>query len=146
MRRLLILVALMVGGCSATTISSPISLGIPTVDRGIVLEDTTEQNWILVLVMMNPARDIITIAVDTYTTLDQCLSMWSEYSAQVPTQDKSQQLLCLLDNSPNNTSHNEIPALLTPKETSSIPTGPLVEGGTLPDKVIDIEEVTDEII
>ena len=145
MRTLLILVALMVGGCSATTISSPISLGIPTVDRGIVLEDTTEQNWILVLVMMNPARDIITIAVDTYTTLDQCLSMWSEYSAQVPTQDKSQQLLCLLDNSPN-TSHSEIPALLTPKETSSIPAVPLVEGGTLPDKVIDIEEVTDEII
>ena len=142
MRRLLILVALMVGGCSATTISSPINLGIPTVDRGIVLEDTTEQNWILVLVMMNPARDIITIAVDTYTTLDQCLGMWSEYSSLVPTQDKSQQLLCLLDNSPN-TSHSEIPALLTPQPEPVEFIGPL----ELEDRgIILIEEVTDEII
>ena len=142
MRKLLILLALMVSGCSATTISSPINLGIPTVDRGIVLEDTTEQNWILVLVMMNPARDIITIAVDTYTTLDQCLSMWSEYSSQVPTQDKSQQLLCLLDNSPN-TSHSEIPALLTPQPEPVEFIGPL----ELEDRgIILIEEVTDEII
>ena len=141
MRKLLILLALMVSGCSATTISSPINLGIPTVDRGIVLEDTTEQNWILVLVMMNPARDIITIAVDTYTTLEQCLGMWSEYSSQVPTQDKSQQLLCLLDNSPN-TSHSEIPALLTPPEPVEF-IGPL----ELEDRgIILIEEVTDEII
>ena len=142
MRKLLILVALMIGGCSATTISSPINLGIPTIDRGIVLEDTTEQNWILVLVMMNPARDIITIAVDTYTTLEQCLSMWSEYSAQVPEQDKSQQLLCLLDNSPN-TSHSEIPALLTPSPEPVEFIGPL----ELEDRgIILIEEVTDEII
>ena len=141
MRKLLILLALMVSGCSATTISSPINLGIPTIDRGIVLEDTTEQNWILVLVMMNPARDIITIAVDNYTTLDQCLIMWSEYSAQVPEQDKSQQLLCLLDNSPN-TSHNEIPALLTPPEPVEF-IGPL----ELEDRgIILIEEVVDEII
>jgi len=141
MRKLLILVALMVGGCSATTISSPINLGIPTIDRGIVLEDTTEQNWILVLVMMNPARDIITISVDTYTTLEQCLGMWSEYSAQVPEQDKSQQLLCLLDNSPN-TSHSEIPALLTPPEPVEF-IGPL----ELEDRgIILIEEVVDEII
>ena len=141
MRKLLILLALMVSGCSATTISSPINLGIPTIDRGIILEDTTEQNWILVLVMMNPARDIITIAVDNYTTLDQCLSMWSEYSAQVPTQDKSQQLLCLLDNSPN-TSHSEIPALLTPPEPVEF-IGPL----ELEDRgIILIEEVVDEII
>ena len=142
MRKLLILVALMIGGCSATTISSPINLGIPTIDRGIILEDTTEQNWILVLVMMNPARDIITIAVDTYTTLDQCLSMWSEYSSLVPTQDKSQQLLCLLDNSPN-TSHSEIPALLTPQPEPVEFIGPL----ELEDRgIILIEEVTDEII
>ena len=142
MRRLLILVALMIGGCSATTISSPINLGIPTIDRGIVLEDTTEQNWILVLVMMNPARDIITISVDTYTTLEQCLGMWSEYSAQVPEQDKSQQLLCLLDNSPN-TSHSEIPALLTPQPEPVEFIGPL----ELEDRgIILIEEVVDEII
>jgi len=142
MRKLLILLALMVSGCSATTISSPINLGIPTIDRGIVLEDTTEQNWILVLVMMNPARDIITISVDTYTTLEQCLGMWSEYSAQVPEQDKSQQLLCLLDNSPN-TSHNEIPALLTPQPEPVEFIGPL----ELEDRgIILIEEVVDEII
>ena len=115
MRKLLILLALMVSGCSATTISSPINLGIPTIDRGIILEDTTEQNWILVLVMMNPARDIITIAVDTYTTLD---------------------------NSPN-TSHSEIPALLTPQPEPVEFIGPL----ELEDRgIILIEEVTDEII
>jgi len=143
MRKLLILLALMVSGCSATTISSPINLGIPTVDRGIVLEDTTEQNWILVLVMMNPARDIITISVDTYTTLEQCLGMWSEYSSLVPTQDKSQQLLCLLDSGPQNVTHSEIPALLTPQPEPVEFIGPL----ELEDRgIILIEEVVDEII
>tara|TARA_B110001454_G_C12683459_1_gene419129 strand:- start:340 stop:771 length:432 start_codon:yes stop_codon:yes gene_type:complete len=138
----MLLAAVVISGCSALENM----MKEVTIESGQpMLSHTIDQNWILVLVMTNPTGHIVTIPVENYTSQDRCLEMLTEYSLQVPDQDKTQQLLCLLDNSPttSNSENSEIPELLKPKEEISNPiVGPLEEGET----TIIMKEVVDEII
>jgi len=122
----MLLAVAVLSGCSTTLESKMKDIQYEAGMMPVTILDTVDQNWILILIMMNRTGHILTIPVDNYSSLPECLEMWAEYKSQVPEQDKSQQLLCLLDNSPNTSSHAEIPFA--------------------EDRGIVLEEVTDEII
>jgi len=142
MKYIALLVTMVLAGCS-TLENKMMDIQIEAGQTPVTIitpVDTADETWTLVLVMMNPTGHIITIPVENYPSLERCLEMYAEYSSQVPDQDKSQQLLCLLNNS--NIPGNDVPMLLKPQPKPVEFIGPL----ELEDRGIQLEEAVDEII
>jgi len=142
MKYIALLVTMVLAGCS-TLENKMMDIQIESGATNVTIippVDTADENWTLVLVMMNPTGHIITIPVENYPSLERCLEMYAEYSLQVPDQDKTQQLLCLLNNS--TIPGNEIPELLKPQPEPVEFIGPL----ELEDRGIMLQVASDDII